>query len=166
MKGLKRERDEIDEKIDALAKQRRDQLIGDNATKVVIIKGDKRMIIPRSQLTQILKETDDVTIINNPKSLLESDLEDESHEIPCSKCGKQGIQIWRKQFCFDRYNNPYVRCISCLGSHTVLNWYEISDKMNSSWHPAILNNEGSLFESISHFMQSQSVKEKFLALPK
>lgn len=168
MKGLKREREEIDKKIETLAKQRRDQLIGGNATKVVIVKGDKRVIIPRSQLVQILKEeTNDITIITDPKSLHESDLADESHEPSCYKCGKQGIRLWRKSIFFDWYNNPDILCISCIAPHVVLSWTEIRETLSgSSWHPAILNSDGTRFEAVTTIRGSQYMKEKFLALPK
>jgi hypothetical protein len=169
MKGLKREREEIDKKIETLAKQRRDQLIGDNATKFVIVKGDKRMIVPRSQLTQLIKEekTNDITIIINPKSLHESDLADESHEVSCSKCGKQGIQLWRKAYCYERYNNPNILCISCLGAHIPYEWYQIRSFDDSIWYAAILDDEfATVFEQVQTFMHNMKVKEKFLALPK
>jgi hypothetical protein len=111
--------------------------------------------------------TNDITIITDPKSLHESDLADESHEPSCYKCGKQGIQLWRKSIFFDWYNNPDILCISCIAPHVVLSWSEIRETLSgSSWHPAILNSDGTRFEAVTTIRGSQYMKEKFLALPK
>jgi hypothetical protein len=169
MKGLKREREEIDKKIDSLTKQRRDELIGDKATKAVIVKGGDRMIITRSQLKEVVRDetTNDLLIINDRKSLHDSDLEDDAHETSCAKCGRKGIELWRKEGCLKRFNNPDVLCLPCLGIHgTTEFWYEVK-KDGSSWYPAIYYDDyTSTLEDVGGFKNNGTVKGKFLALPK
>jgi hypothetical protein len=168
MKGLKREREEIEKKIDTLTKQRKDELVGSKATKVVIVKGGVRMIIPRSHLRKLAEEeTDnDFTVINQEKSLKECDLDDDADAVSCSKCGRKNIQLWREEDCVEVFGNPNVLCIPCLGSFETTSWCEVMQSY-TTWIPAIIYKDN-LFEfaRVSEFRDSKKTKQDFLALPK
>lgn len=170
MRALKREREELDKKIEALAKQGRDQLIGNNATKVVIVKGDKRMIIPRSQLMKLIsedKDEEDIKVIKDPKSLHDSDMDVDEVIDACFKCGRSGVQLWRKELCFERFpRNPKVFCIKCLSVLSKHRWCTIQGVDHYIWHPAIPNNENaSMYLHSSKVEGNEEIKQKFEALP-
>jgi hypothetical protein len=94
---LKRQRDELKIKVDALEKDiKKAELL--EGPDVIVALDKSRVKIPRTKLIDfVTKQTTNVTIVRDPKDILDTDFDLKKPDaFKCYRCKKSGVRLWRK----------------------------------------------------------------------